>query len=313
MMQNKKILVTGGAGFIGSNLVEELHESNEVVVLDDLSTGKIENLNGLKHTFIEGSIADLDTANEAMKGIDYVFHLGALPSVPRSVRDPITSNEMNINGTLNILVAAKDEGVKKVVLASSSSVYGDTPTLPKVETMIPNPLSPYAVTKLTGEYYCSVFHKVYSLRTTAVRYFNVFGPRQDPKSEYAAVIPKFISMIKDGQSPTVFGDGEQTRDFTYVKDTVKGTIMAALSEKADGQVINVAGGERISLNELIRLMAQYMGKEVRPTYTDTREGDVKHSLADIGKAEELMRYSSSWSLKDGLEETIAHLMADDGQ
>ena len=310
-MQNKKVLVTGGAGFIGSNLVEELHKTNEMVVLDNLSTGKIENLDGLKHTFIEGSIADLDTIKEAMKGIDYVFHLGALPSVPRSVRDPITSNEMNINGTLNILVAAKDEGVKKVVLASSSSVYGDTPTLPKIETMMPDPLSPYAVTKLTGEYYCSVFYKVYGLRTTAVRYFNVFGPRQDPDSEYAAVIPKFISMIEAGQSPTVFGDGEQTRDFTYVKDTAKGTILAALSEKADGQVVNVAGGKRISLNELIRLMAQYMEKDVKPTYADTREGDVKHSLADISKAEELMGYRPDYEMEDGLKETIVHLCRTD--
>ncbi len=311
MMQNKKVLVTGGAGFIGSNLVEELHKTNEMVVLDNLSTGKIENLDGLKHTFIEGSIADLDTVKEAMKGIDYVFHLGALPSVPRSVRDPVTSNEMNINGTLNILVAAKDEGVKKVVLASSSSVYGDTPTLPKIETMMPDPLSPYAVTKLTGEYYCSVFYKVYGLRTTAVRYFNVFGPRQDPDSEYAAVIPKFISMIEAGQSPTVFGDGEQTRDFTYVKDTAKGTILAALSEKADGQVVNVAGGKRISLNELIRLMAQYMEKDVKPTYADTREGDVKHSLADISKAEELMGYRPDYEMEDGLKETIVHLCRTD--
>ncbi|MCK5037742.1 MAG: SDR family oxidoreductase [Thermoplasmata archaeon] len=310
-MQNKKVLVTGGAGFIGSNLVEELHKTNEMVVLDNLSTGKIENLDGLKHTFIEGSIADLDTVKEAMKGIDYVFHLGALPSVPRSVRDPVTSNEMNINGTLNILVAAKDEGVKKVVLASSSSVYGDTPTLPKIETMMPDPLSPYAVTKLTGEYYCSVFYKVYGLRTTAVRYFNVFGPRQDPDSEYAAVIPKFISMIEAGQSPTVFGDGEQTRDFTYVKDTAKGTILAALSEKADGQVVNVAGGKRISLNELIRLMAQYMEKDVKPTYADTREGDVKHSLADISKAEELMGYRPDYEMEDGLKETIVHLCRTD--
>lgn len=311
-MQNKKVLVTGGAGFIGSNLVEELHETNDIIVLDDLSTGKIENLNGLKHTFIEGSIADLATVKEAMKGIDYVFHLGALPSVPRSVRDPITSNEMNTTGTLNILVAAKDEGVRKVVLASSSSVYGDTPTLPKIETMIPNPLSPYAVTKLTGEYYCSVFYKVYGLRTTAVRYFNVFGPRQDPNSEYAAVIPKFISMIEAGQSPTVFGDGEQTRDFTYVKDTVKGTILAALSEKADGEAINVAGGERISLNEMIKLMARSMDAEVEPTYADTREGDVKHSLADITKAKELMGYEPAWSFDDGLNETIAHLITDNG-
>ena len=307
MMQNKKILVTGGAGFIGSNLVEELHETNDVMVLDNLSTGKIENLDGLKTTFIEGSITDLDDVRKAMKGIDYVFHLGALPSVPRSVRDPVTSNEMNINGTLNVLVAAKDEGVKKVVFASSSSVYGDTPTLPKIETMTPNPLSPYAVTKLTGEYYCSVFHKVYGLSATAVRYFNVYGPRQDPKSEYAAVIPKFISMIRNGQSPVIYGDGEQTRDFTFVRDTVKGTILAALSSKADGQVVNIAGGARISLNELVQRMGQLLDADVRPTFTDVREGDVKHSLADIEKAKNLIGYEPKFTLGEGLKITCSNI------
>ena len=304
MIQNNKILVTGGAGFIGSNLVEALHETNDVVILDNLSTGKIENLDGLKATLIEGSLADLDVVRKAMKGIDYVFHLGALPSVPRSVRNPVTSNEMNINGTLNVLVAAKDEGVKKVVFSSSSSVYGDTPTLPKIETMIPNPLSPYAVIKLTGEYYCSVFHKVYGLPTTAVRYFNVYGPRQDPESEYAAVIPKFISMIRKGQSPIIYGDGEQTRDFTFVRDTVNGTILAALSSRVDGQIVNVAGGVRISLNELVQMMGQLLDAEVKPTYTDVREGDVKHSLADISIAREKMNYEPKYKLNKGLEETV---------
>ncbi len=301
------MLVTGGGGFIGSNLVEALSDKNHVVILDNFTTGKKGNLEGLDVKIIEDSITNLGAVKKAVKDIDFVFHLAALPSVPRSIKDPIHTNEVNIEGTLNVLMAAKEEGVKKVVFSSSSSVYGDTPTLPKVETMVPNPLSPYAVSKLTGEYYCTVFYNVYGLPTTSLRYFNVYGPKQDPGSEYAAVVPKFIHRLKDNKPPVIFGDGEQTRDFTYVKDAVRATILAMESKGADGEVLNVAGGKRITINELAGKTMKLMGKNLTAEYSELRPGDIRHSLADINKAAGLMGWSPKYSLDNGLMETITYL------
>ncbi len=300
-------MITGGGGFIGSNLAETLLKNNNVTVIDNFSTGRRSNIEGLDVEFVEGSITDLDLLKKICMDKDYLFHLAALPSVPRSIKDPKLSNEINITGTLNVLIAARDSEVKKVVYASSSSVYGDTPTLPKVESMPPNPQSPYAVTKLAGEYNCKVFYEIYDLPTTSMRFFNVYGPKQDPKSEYAAVIPKFIQLLNDDKPPIIFGDGEQTRDFTFVKDVVNAIILAGLSEKANGEVLNAAGGQRISINELANKLAKLMGKDIGPEYADERSGDVRHSLADIGKAERLTGYSTKYSLGDGLMKTIDYL------
>jgi len=306
-MMDKRILITGGAGFIGSNLASYLAmKQNQVIVLDDLSTGRKENIEDLvtqgRIEFIQGSITNLDLLMDSFKGIDYVFHQAALPSVPRSIKDPLTSNDVNINGTLNVLIAAKDTHVKKVIYASSSSVYGDTPTLPKLETMIPHPLSPYAITKLTGEYYCQVFTDVFHIPTVALRYFNVYGPRQDPLSEYAAVIPKFITRVMDNQSPIIYGDGEQTRDFTYVDDVIQANILAAESN-ATG-VFNAAGGRRITINELAATVMTICGKKLNITYKDSRPGDIKHSLADSSKAHNAFGFTLKYDIERGLKETI---------
>lgn len=305
-MKCRTVVVTGGAGFIGSNVVRTLAKGNEVIVIDDLSAGHLKNIQDLiddqSITFVKGDITDLNLLNHTFKNIDYVFHEAAIPSVPRSVKDPISSNNANVNGTLNVLVAAKDNGVKKVVYASSSSIYGDTPVLPKKEDMRPRPLSPYAVSKLTGEYYCQVFNDVYNLSTVSLRYFNVYGPRQDPLSEYAAVIPKFIGRVLNDKPPIVYGDGEQTRDFTFIEDVVNVNILAAESKIAG--VFNIAGGKRISLNELAKLVLKIIGKDLDPIYDDPRPGDIKHSLADISKAKKELRYEPIFSLKKGLHETI---------
>lgn len=306
-MINKRTLVTGGAGFIGSNLARYLSNSqNHVVVLDDLSTGRKDNIDDLirerKIEFVEGSITDLNLLHDTFKNIEYVFHQAALPSVPRSIKDPLTTNQVNINGTLNVLIAAKDTAVKKLIYASSSSVYGDTPALPKNESMIPNPLSPYAISKLTGEYYCQVFSNVFHLPTIALRYFNVYGPRQDPSSEYAAVIPKFITNVMNGQSPIIYGDGEQTRDFTYIDDVVQANILAAES-KTTG-VFNAAGGRRITINELATNVMKICGTKLKILYEDRRPGDIQHSLADSSKAKEAFGFTLKYDIEKGLEETI---------
>lgn len=306
-MNNKRILITGGAGFIGSNLARHLSNAqNHVIIVDDLSTGRKQNIDDLiqrnKIEFIEGSITDLDLLQETFTNIDYVFHEAALPSVPRSIKDPLTTNLVNINGTLNVLIAAKDNGVKKVVYASSSSVYGDTPTLPKIESMIPNPLSPYAITKLTGEYYCQVFSSVFHLPTVALRYFNVYGPRQDPSSEYAAVIPKFITCVMNGQSPIIYGDGEQSRDFTYIHDVIQANILSA--ESTITGVFNAAGGRRITINELATTVMKLCGKTLDISYKDSRPGDIKHSLADSTKAYKAFNFTLTYDLEKGLKETI---------
>jgi UDP-glucose 4-epimerase len=299
-----KVVVTGGAGFIGSNLTDELARDHEVTVIDNLSTGRIENLDHIRDRiqFINGSILDLDLLRRAFAGADTVFHQAAIPSVQRSVDNPIASNQANVDGTLNVLVAAKDSRVRKVVFASSSSVYGDTPTLPKREDMKPNPKSPYAITKMAGEYYCRVFSEVYGLKTVCLRYFNVFGPRQDPKSEYAAVIPRFVTRILEGKPPVIYGDGQQTRDFTFVKDVVKANILAGMGD-AEG-VFNIACGRRISLNELAGLIMEIVGRQVEPEYDEPRAGDIRDSLADISAAGEALGYHPDYDMNSGLKETV---------
>ncbi len=300
-----KALVTGGAGFIGSHLAEELAKDNEVIILDNLSTGRMENIKDMikkgNVKFVKGSMTDLPLLQDIIGDVDYVFHQGAIPSVPRSIKDPSASNNANINGTLNVLTVSKEAGVKKVVYASSSSVYGDTPEMPKREEMKPNPLSPYAVTKIAGEYYCKVFQEVYGLKTVSLRYFNVFGQRQDPTSEYAAVIPKFITSILDNKPPTIYGDGEQSRDFTFVKYVVEANILAAGSD-ATG-VFNIACGRRITINKLVDMINEILGKDVKPVYVASRAGDVKHSLADISRAKSF-GYEPKSDFKEGLKETI---------
>ena len=300
-------LVTGGAGFIGSHLVEELVRRGEHVrVVDNLVTGKRQNIAHVPSVdFIEGDLADLEVARAAVNGIDFVLHQAAIPSVPRSVEDPITSNRANVDGSLNVLVAARDAGVKRLVYAGSSSAYGNSPTLPKVETMATAPLSPYALQKLVAEQYCQMFTQLYGLETVTIRYFNVFGPRQDPSSPYSGVISLFISALCDRRRPTIYGDGEHTRDFTYVANVVDGVLRACAAKEASGEVINVATGGRISLNTLFTTIRQFVGAPVEPIYAAPRAGDVKDSQADISKACRLLGYQPIVSFEEGLEKTIA--------
>lgn len=301
------VLVTGGAGFIGSNIVGRLlEEGYDVRVIDDLSTGSTENIREYKNRidFIRGSINDTDVLKKSLEDIEYVLHQAAIPSVSRSVKDPIRSNDANIIGTLNVLVNAQDAGVKRVVNASSSSVYGDTPTLPKVETMTPNPISPYAVSKLGAEMYCKVFSDIYGLETVSLRYFNVFGPKQNPTSEYAAVIPKFITAILSANMLQVHGDGEQTRDFTYIKNVVDANIKAMKASKTSGEAVNIGCGANYTLNQLISELNQIIGSDIKAEHTDSREGDVKNSLADIKSAERLLDYKPRYSFRMGLEDTV---------
>ncbi|MFZ2456548.1 MAG: SDR family oxidoreductase [Candidatus Altiarchaeia archaeon] len=304
---SERILVTGGAGFIGSNLCEKLlAEGNSVTALDNLSTGRMENISSCKddknYSFVKGSVTDYDQLKKLFSDTDYVLHQAAIPSVQRSVENPLASHVANVDGTFNVLLAAKDANVRKVVYAASSSAYGDTPTLPKREDMTPNPKSPYAVTKLAGEYYCRAFTEVYGLKTITLRYFNVYGPRQNPESEYAAVIPRFITKILKGETPTVYGDGTQTRDFSYVKDVVSANIKA-MESNASG-VYNIAYGKRISLNELVAKINKYTCMDVLPVYDKARTGDVKDSLADITAAKEKFGYDPKYDIDKGLQETI---------
>lgn len=300
-------LVTGGAGFIGSNIVEQLLAHGESVrVLDNFSTGRKENIAAFvdRIELVEGDLRDLKTVRRAVEGVDYILHQAALPSVPRSILDPISFNEVNVSGTVNLLTAAKDSDVKRVVYASSSSVYGDTPTLPKVEMMKPDPRSPYAATKLAGEYYCQVFHLVYGLEVVTLRYFNIFGPRQDPTSQYAAVIPLFIQAMLKGKSPAIFGDGLQSRDFTFVANVVHANLQAAEAPKAAGGIFNIACGERYTLHELVKTINLILGTKIEPLYTESRAGDVKHSLADISQAEQVFDYKPMVKFEEGLRRTI---------
>src|SRR6266542_3519070 len=283
-------LVTGGAGFIGSHLTEALVRRGETVrVVDSLITGKRENLAHVGAVdFVEGDLADAAVAASAVRGIDYVLHQAAIPSVPRSVQDPLTSNRANITASLSLLVAARDAGVKRLVYAGSSSAYGDTPTLPKREDMPTNPLSPYALQKLVGEQYCQMFTRLYGFETVSIRYFNVFGPRQDPGSPYSGVISLFSAALLDGRRPTIYGDGEQTRDFTYVANVVDGVLKAAVAPAASGEAINVATAHSISLNQLFATLRTILGVQSEPIYADPRAGDVRDSLADLGKARRLL-------------------------
>src|SRR5688572_25980060 len=300
-------LVTGGAGFIGSHLAEALVGRGERVrVVDSLITGKRENLAHLAGVeLIEGDLADLAVARGVVQGVDYVLHQAAIPSVPRSVEDPVTSNRANIDASLNLLVAARDAKVRRVVYAGSSSAYGNTPTLPKVETMATAPLSPYALQKLVAEQYCQMFTRLYGLETVTIRYFNVFGPRQDPSSPYSGVISLFISALCEGRQPTIYGDGEHTRDFTYVANVVDGVLRACTAADASGEVINVATGGRISLNDLFRTLRDLTGATIDPIYAEPRAGDVKDSQADIGKAQRLLDYAPTVTFQEGLDRTVA--------
>jgi len=300
-------LVTGGAGFIGSHIAYELLRRGERIrVADSFITGKRENLAHLEGVeLIEGDLADLSVAQRAVAGMDYVLHQAAIPSVPRSVQDPITTNRANIDASVNVLVAARDAGVRRVVYAGSSSVYGNAATLPKVETMGTAPLSPYALQKLVAEQYCQMFTQLYGLETVTIRYFNVFGPRQDPSSPYSGVISLFIRALVEGRPPTIYGDGGQTRDFTYVANVVDGVLRACTAPDASGEVINVATGGRISLNELFAALKALTGADVEPVYAETRTGDVRDSQADITKAHRLLGYKPIVALEQGLEQTVA--------
>ncbi len=307
IIKGKKILITGGAGFIGSNLAEELCNNNTVIIMDNLSTGKKRNIERLNVKFIKGSITDLNLLREICKKIDYVFHLAALPGVQRSIENPKLVHETNVTGTLNVLIAAKNSNIKKLVFSSSASVYGDTTIIPTTESVTPNPLSPYAITKLLGEHYCKVFYDLHNIPTVCVRYFNVYGPKQSPDDEYSAVIPKFISRVLQNKSPIIHGDGIQTRDFTYVKDVVDGTIMAAESEKTNGEVINIASGKRISIKELAEKIVSLVGNDVENLYVEPKKGDIKHSEADISKARILLGYRPTFTIEEGLLKVINYL------
>jgi nucleoside-diphosphate-sugar epimerase len=303
-----KVLVTGGAGFIGSNLAEELIRRGALVrIIDNFTTGFRENLEEIDGDFdlIEADITDEAAVAKAVDGCEVVFHEAALPSVPRSVEDPVETNRVCVNGTLNLLLRSRDAGVRRFVYAASSSAYGDQPTLPKIETMRPDPLSPYAAAKLMGEYYCRAFHTVYGMETISLRYFNVFGPRQNPSSMYSGVISRFIDALLKGRTPVIYGDGEQSRDFTYITNVVDANIKAAHSDRGIGETVNVANGERVTLNELLEILKRITGKaEATAEHQPSRSGDVKHSQADNTRAREWLNYSQIVGLEDGLAKTI---------
>ena len=302
-----RYLVTGGAGFIGSNTVDELvRRGHSVVVLDDLSSGKEENLADVrsKITFVKGSVTDLEAVQKAMHQAEYVLHLAARTSVPRSVKDPLDTNRINVEGTLNVLVAARDNRVKRVVFAASSSAYGETPTLPKTEAMQPQPISPYGVSKFVGELYAQTFGRCYGLENVSLRYFNVFGPRQDPDSPYSGVLARFATAFLEEEQPVVFGDGEQTRDFTYVDNAVQANLLACEAPGVSGGVFNVGTGDRVSLNQTLEYLRQISGKKLEAKYDPPREGDIQDSQADISKARELLGYEPTVRFAEGLERTF---------
>ena len=308
-----RVLVTGGAGFIGHHLVRRLlADGNEVRVLDNMATGRRDRLDDLDVELVEGDLRSYERVHTAVRGVEVVFHLGALPSVPRSIQDPLTSSAVNVEGTLNVLLASRDESVRRVVFASSSSVYGANPALPKTEEDLPLPLSPYAVSKLAAEQYCRSFHVAYGLETVALRLFNVFGPGQDPSSQYAAVVPRFIDALRRDEPPTIYGDGEQSRDFTYVEDVVDGFVRAGHAEGAAGLVLNLAAGGRMSINELVRIISARLGTVVEPHFAPAREGDVRHSQGSGRAAARVLSWETTWSIEDGLARCI-DLFADGKQ
>jgi nucleoside-diphosphate-sugar epimerase len=302
----RRFLVTGGAGFIGSSLVRALSDrGDQVRVVDNFSTGKRENLAGIPQVEIfDGDIRDADLLARAVEGVTVIFHEAAIPSVPRSIAEPLATNDVNVAGTLNVLMAARAAGVRRVVYAGSSSAYGDTPTLPKVETMSPAPLSPYGVSKLAGEYYCRSFHSVFGMETVCLRYFNVFGPHQDPLSQYAAVIPRFVTAALHGQSARIYGDGNQSRDFCFIDNVVRANLLAAEAPGASGQVFNIACGVASSLNDVLGLLDQAVGRKVQRLYEEARAGDVMHSLADISAARAVLKYEPAVDFAEGLRRTV---------
>jgi UDP-glucose 4-epimerase len=300
-------VVTGGGGFIGSHIVEELvRRRDSVRVIDNFSTGKRQNVEGFRNEaeVIEADIAEAKNLSELIRGADYVIHQAAIPSVPKSILDPLKSHHANVNGTLNLLVACREAGVKRVVYASSSSLYGDSPTLPKDEGMMPNPLSPYGAQKLFGEMYCQVFTKAYGLETVSLRYFNVFGPRQDATSQYSGVLALFIPAVLQGRPPTIYGDGSQSRDFTYVQNVVDANLLACQVQGVSGRVFNVACGDRITVNSMLQQINQITGKDISPIYDAPRSGDIKHSQADITLAKKHLGYQAKVSFEEGLRHTI---------
>lgn len=308
-MSASRFLVTGGAGFIGSNLAHDLlQRGHRVAVFDNFSTGRRENLADIERDveIITGDLRDFDAVSRAASGRDFILHQGALPSVPRSVNDPVATNEVNVTGTLHVLLAARDAGVRRVVVASSSSVYGDTPVLPKVETMPVLPMSPYAVSKLATEKYAAAFHRVYGLETVALRYFNVFGPRQDPTSQYSAVIPRFITAVSRGASPVIYGDGLQSRDFTFVANVMEANVLACQAENVAGEFFNVACGRSFTLLDVLQTISEIMGKSVAPRHEPARPGDVRHSLADVSRIRAAMGYEGSADFRQGLKRTVEH-------
>lgn len=312
-MTTATYLVTGGAGFIGSHIAEALlKQGHSVRIFDNLATGRQSNLEALQNIsgnleFLHGDLRDLETVRAAVKGTEVVFHQGALASVPRSIVNPVISLETNINGTLHVLLAARDAGVRRVVYASSSSVYGDTSALPKCESMTPTPVSPYAVQKLSGELLCQIFTQIYGLETVSLRYFNVFGPRQDPTSAYAAVIPLFLQALSERRRPIVFGDGEQTRDFTYIDNVVQANLLAATVPAAVGSVMNIGCAQCISLNSILRMLENLLDRHVEAEYRETRRGDVRDSLADIRRAQALLGYAPAIDFQEGLARTVTAL------
>ena len=300
-------LVTGGAGFIGSNIVDELlRRDKRVRVLDNFSTGRPENLRDAmdRIELVEGDLRDADAVDRAVHGADFVLHQAALASVPRSIADPVSNNQVNVQGTLNVLVAAQRHRVKRVVYASSSSVYGDSEELPKVETMTPNPKSPYAVAKLAAEQYCRVFADLHGMTTISLRYFNVFGPRQDPSSQYSAVIPIFVRCLLQGQAPTVYGDGEQSRDLTFISNVVRANLLACEANVSGGRVYNIACGGRYTINHVFEALEKRIGAGVKPRYEATRAGDVKHSMADITRIQRELGYQPTVGFEDGIDATV---------
>lgn len=309
ILEEKKIVITGGTGFIGSHIAERLCKNNSVIIVDSLESSSTDNLAEFKENveFIQCDINDTDKLRTIFKGVDFIFHCAALGSVPRSVKDPLTSNHANIDGTLSVLVAAKEANVRRVIYSASSSAYGDTPTLPKTEDMQPKPISPYGITKYVGELYCNVFYNLYGLETISLRYMNVFGSRQNVKSHYAAVIPKFIKALLENEQPIIFGDGETTRDFTFVDNVVDANIAAALAPKsACAEVYNIACGQQTSLNQLLAMIQKALGTAIKTTYKEERPGDIKYSLADISKAKKVLGYAPDPNLTKQIALTVEY-------